>query len=107
MVSKKQYPTINLEATGRQIMKLRKAKGLTVRDVQDYFGFEAPQAIYKWQKGTTLPSVDNLFALSALLEVTVNDILISNNSATDKELKGSDFFTVFSGRNTALSMHRE
>ena len=92
MVSKKQYPTINLEATGRQIMKLRKARGLTVRDVQDYFGFEAPQAIYKWQKGTTLPSVDNLFALSTLLEVTVNDILISDNKATDKELKSSDFF---------------
>ncbi len=93
MVSK-QFPTINLEATGRQIAKLRKAKGLTVRDMQDYFGFEAPQAIYKWQKGITLPSVDNLFALSSLLEVTVNDILIANSTDNDrhKELKSSDFF---------------
>ncbi len=91
MVSNKPYPTIDLEATGRQIMKLRKAKGLTVRDVQDYFGFEAPQAIYKWQKGVTLPSVDNLFALSTLLEVPVNDILVGSTK-TRTELKGSVFF---------------
>ncbi len=96
MVSRKQYPTIDLAATGRQIAKLRKAKGLSVKDVQEFFGFEAPQAIYKWQKGSTLPSVDNLFALSALLEVPVNEILIGNN-ATDKEPKGSDFLAFHHG----------
>jgi len=24
------------------------------------FGFETPQAVYKWQKGIALPTVDNL-----------------------------------------------
>ena len=41
-----------------------------------YFGFEEPQAIYKWQKGKSLPTVDNLYALAALLQVTVDDILV-------------------------------
>ena len=44
--------------------------------MQAYFGFEEPQAIYKWQKGKSLPTVDNLYALAALLQVTVDDILV-------------------------------
>lgn len=70
------FPTIDLPATGKNIQQLRLAKGYSIRDLQRYFGFEEPQAIYKWQRGDCLPSVDNLFALSVLLEVPVNDILI-------------------------------
>ena len=70
------YPVIDLAATGKNICDLRKAKGLTVADLQEYFGFEAPQAIYKWQAGKSLPSTDNLFALSHLLEVPIDEILI-------------------------------
>ena len=67
---------IDLAATGRNIRRLREERGLTVRDLQAYFGFEEPQAIYKWQKGKSLPTVDNLYALAALLQVTVDDILV-------------------------------
>lgn len=75
----KTYPVIDLVATGRNIMMLRKARGMTVTDLQEFFGFEAPQAIYKWQKGQTLPSTDNLYALSYLLDVTIEEILIPVN----------------------------
>ena len=61
------------------ICRLRKDRGLTVRDLQHYFGFEEPQAIYKWQRGQSLPSVDNLYALSALLQVPMNEIIISTS----------------------------
>ncbi len=44
-------PAIDMAATGRNIIKLREAAGLTVRDLQDIFGFTTPQAIYKWQHG--------------------------------------------------------
>ena len=71
------FPVIDPVATGKNIVRLRKARGLTVRDLQEYFGFEAPQAIYKWQRGQSLPTVDNLFALSALLGVSIEDILVS------------------------------
>ena len=70
------FPVIDLAATGRNIQRLREERGLTVRDLQAYFGFEEPQAIYKWQKGKSLPTVDNLYALAALLQVTVDDILV-------------------------------
>ena len=67
-----QFPVIDPVATGANICRLRKDRGLTVRDLQHYFGFEEPQAIYKWQRGQSLPSVDNLYALSALLQIIIS-----------------------------------
>lgn len=51
-------PTVNLALTGANIVSLRKAAGLTVHDLQAAFGFNSPQAIYKWQNGAALPTVD-------------------------------------------------
>lgn len=76
----KTFPVIDPVATGENIIRLRKERGMTVRDLQHYFGFEEPQAIYKWQKGKTLPSVDNPYALGALLDVPLDDILVSAKS---------------------------
>lgn len=72
----KPFRVIDPIATGANIVRLRKERGLTVRDLQAYFGFEEPQAIYKWQRGQSLPTVDNLYALGALLEVPLDDILV-------------------------------
>ena len=74
------FPTINLALTGANIMNLRKAAGLSVHDLQIAFGFNSPQAIYKWQNGTALPTVDNLLVLAALLHVRIDDILITDIS---------------------------
>lgn len=57
--------------TGQNIVILRKRVGLSVRDLQEAFGFGTPQAIYKWQQGLALPTIDNLVALAALLSVTM------------------------------------
>lgn len=77
-----EFPVIDPIATGKNILSLRKEKGLTVRDLQEYFGFEEPQAIYRWQYGKTLPSVDNLYALSAILDVPMEQILVPVNRRT-------------------------
>lgn len=73
------FPTIDLRATGENIIRLRKANGFTVRELQHYFGFEEPQAIYKWQQGKCLPSVDNLYALSRLFGVSMTKYWCSHN----------------------------
>ena len=70
------FPVINLKGTGSNIEKCRRDAGLSVRDLQTYFGFEYPQAIYKWQHGECLPTVDNLLALSRILEVRMEDLLV-------------------------------
>ena len=75
-------PVIDLTATGINITRLRLSAGLTVKDLQDIFGFSTPQAIYKWQRGTTLPTVDNLVVLAAAFGVTIDDILIFRDGGT-------------------------
>lgn len=75
----KMFPVIDMAATGANITRLRKDRGLTVRELQNWFGFEEPQAIYKWQQGKSLPSVDNLYALSTLLDVSIEEILVPCN----------------------------
>ena len=68
-------PVIDMTATGRNIIRLRKAAGMTVRELQAVFGFATPQAIYKWQRGDALPTLDNLVVLAAVFGVTLDDIL--------------------------------
>ena len=70
------FPVIDLVATGDNIRRLRLERGLSVRDLQTFFGFEQPQAIYKWQKGASLPTVDNLYALGSLFGVPMDQILV-------------------------------
>ena len=72
----KPFPVIDPVATGANIVRLREKRGLSVRDLQTHFGFEEPRAIYKWQSGQCLPTVDNLYALGALLDVTMDEILV-------------------------------
>ncbi len=75
-------PVIDMTATGINITRLRVSAGLTVRDLQDIFGFSTPQAIYKWQRGTALPTVDNLVVLAAVFGVRIDDILIFQGCGT-------------------------
>ena len=70
-----QMPTIDMIKTGQNIIRLRKARGLSVKDLQAVFGFATPQAIYKWKQGTALPSIDNLVVLADVLKVHMDEIL--------------------------------
>ena len=69
-------PCINTAATGQNINRMRIAAGLTVKDMQTVFGFATPQAIYKWIHGTSMPTIDNLIILAAMLDVTMDDIVV-------------------------------
>ena len=69
-------PTIDMIRTGQNINRLRKLAGVSVKDLQDIFGFATPQAIYKWQQGAAMPTVDNLVILAAALGVRIDDILV-------------------------------
>ena len=73
-------PTIDMIRTGQNISRLRKQAGLSVKDLQDIFGFATPQAIYKWQQGVALPTIDNLVVLAAVLQVRLDDILVTDTT---------------------------
>ena len=70
------FPVIDMVGTGRNIHNLRIAAGLSVRDVQEAFGFATPQAIYKWQRGMAMPTIDNMLVLAVLFGVTIDELIV-------------------------------
>ena len=77
----KNIPVIDLNATGKRLTQLRQSAGLTVKDIQEVFGFSTPQAIYKWQRGAALPTVDNLVVLAAIFGVTLDELIVYSTAA--------------------------
>ena len=73
-------PNIDMIKTGQNIIRLREANNMSVKDLQDIFGFTTPQAIYKWQQGATLPSIDNLVMLAKVFQVHIEDIIATDES---------------------------
>ena len=69
-------PSVDVVKTGENIRILRENAGLTVKDLQMIFGFATPQAIYKWQHGTAMPTIDNLVVLASILDVTLDQIVV-------------------------------
>ena len=68
-------PAINLKKTGENITRMRKKAGISVRELQVIFGFTNPQSIYSWQNGSSLPTIDNLIILAAVLGTTIDEII--------------------------------
>ncbi len=77
-----EYPTIDLVKTGKNIQRTRKEKGVTVTQICEVMGFENPQSVYKWQRGASLPSVENLLALSRILGIPMEQILVEKERST-------------------------
>lgn len=98
------YPVLDLKATGERINQLRKDNNLRVIDVAEYMGFESTQAVYKWQRGESLPTVDNLYALSRLLHTSVDDILIGEKERDDEPSLSFSFY-IFFGFLVLLNVH--
>ncbi len=69
-------PSIDLTATGIRIAQLRRSAGLSVQDLADIFGFSTPQAVYKWQRGAALPTLDNLVVLAEVFGTTLDAIVV-------------------------------
>ena len=76
-----EIPFVDTVATGRNIDRLRTAAGMSVKDMQMVFGFATPQAIYKWIHGTSMPTIDNLVILAAMLGVTLDEIVVVETAA--------------------------
>lgn len=70
------YQPIDQIKTGIKLKKMLKAAGYSVKDIQEYLHLSCPQSIYRWFKGKILPSVDHLCALSKLLNVHMEELLV-------------------------------
>ena len=78
-------PAVDMAATGANILRLRRNREMTVKDLQGIFGFSTPQAIYNWQNGISLPSVDNFIVLAAVLGTTIEEIIAIEGEDSDDD----------------------
>ena len=74
-----EYPVINVKATGKNIMKLKNESRITVKELSRYLGMENTNSVYRWFRGETLPTLDNMYAISVLFGVSMNEIVICEN----------------------------
>jgi len=66
---------INLKKTGLQIRKLRLERGLSMEYMRDFFNCSL-QTLYRWESGTSLPCIENQFAMARLFGVSMDDLIV-------------------------------
>ncbi len=71
--------TIDTIATGANIRAMVKAKGIKIADMADIFGFNTPQAIFKWFRGDAMPTIDNIVIMADIFGVKIDDIIVTKN----------------------------
>ena len=76
------YPNIDMQRTGTRLKDLIQKRGYCVTDIQEYLHLSCPQPVYRWFKGTILPSVDHLLMLSELLGVHMEELLVKKQNSS-------------------------
>jgi len=74
------FPLINKRETGVNLRRIMDKRGITVKEVQEYLGLGCVQSVYRWTDGTNMPTIDNLYALSELLQVPIDAIVCGNRA---------------------------
>lgn len=70
------FQPINQIKTGIKLKAMLRMAGYDVKYIQEYLHLSCQQSIYRWFKGRALPSVQHLCALSKLLNVHMEDLLV-------------------------------
>lgn len=81
----KNYITVNVELTGRRLYNAIIESGHTVRELQEMLQFACPQSIYRWIRGKTLPSLENLYRISKYLKIPMEELIISEDVIITEE----------------------
>ena len=81
----KNYIVIDAELTGQRLKKAFKDNGYSVREIQYKLDLCCPQGIYRWLQGKTLPSLANLYMLSQILQVSMEELIVTRNIVINRE----------------------
>ena len=74
-----------MRATGNNIRKLIKERGLTVAGIREAMNLGSVQPVYRWMSGKTMPTIDHLADLSTILGVTIDQILVMKPEKNRKD----------------------
>ena len=83
------YKPIDQYKSGRKLKIMLETAGYDVKYIQDYLQLNCPQTVYRWYKGKTLPSLEHLLALSKLLKVHVEELLVLEGETLSESLLAS------------------
>lgn len=86
------YPEINMKATGKYLREIMDWRGVTVKEVQKYLNLSSIQSIYHWLNGSSMPTIDHLYALSDLFQMPVDAMMVGNRP-NHKSAGGRLFYT--------------
>ena len=80
------FPTINKKETGVNLRRIMDMRGVKPKDMQEYLGFGCVQSVYRWLDGVSMPTVDNLYAISKMLQVPMDSIVCGNAGRTKSQM---------------------
>lgn len=85
MEKKTIFTSLDLVQSGQKLHSIMFTNGYSVREVQEILHLSCPQSIYRWIRGTTLPSVDNLYMLSKLFNMHMEELLVEKGAENKTE----------------------
>lgn len=80
------FPLINKRETGVNLRRIMDMRGVTPKDVQEYLGLGCVQSVYRWLDGINMPTIDNLYALSELLQVPIDALVCGNRAPISRNI---------------------
>ena len=70
-------PDIDVKATGLNICSRLEAHEILKSELRLYLGYTSAEAIYRWPEGKNLPTLQNLHAISQILGMSINELLVT------------------------------
>ena len=67
--------TIDRKATGVHLRRLMDKNDISVKQLQKELNLSSVQSVYHWLNGITLPTLDNLYSMSVLFGVAMDDMI--------------------------------
>lgn len=80
-------PVINKKETGLKLRKIMDEKGFSVKDIQQYLELGSVQSVYHWLNGISMPTIDNLYALSELFQIPIDEMICGNRKKSVRQPK--------------------
>lgn len=78
-------PLIDKPGTADKIIYFMKINNLNPKDVQGYLELTCVQTVYRWLEGINIPTIDNLYALSQLFGIQIDDMIAGSRSPHEEE----------------------
>ena len=74
------FPRIDIPATGQNILAHLERRGILRSELQLYLGYTSLETPYRWFEGKNLPSLENFYVISRILDTTINDLIVPKSA---------------------------